>query len=162
MVEELSQPSNICFCITFRLSTVPPDCKWLDIPTLSKEVVYDTFYRIYHHGEHSDSVSNILKQLDFNPLSITLLATIAHHNKWDERRMDMFQTEYNERVAATIELSFSSLMFQELGPNAHDLLGVIPFFPQGIDKNSIDWLFSTVASVKNIFDKLCVLSLTQE
>ena len=110
-VEELSQLGNICLCITTRISTFPPDFEWLDIPTLSKEAGCDTFYRIYKHGGRSDVIDDLLEQLDFHPLSITLLATVAHHNRrdtgrlvkeWNKRRTDVLQAGRGRSLAATI------------------------------------------------------------
>ena len=169
VVEELSQMNNICLCLTSRISTFPPNFEWMDVPTLSNEAARDTFYRIYKSGQRSDRIDNILRQLDFHALSITLLATVAHHSRWDTsrlakewdaRRTDMLQTGRNKSLAATIELSLSSPTFQGLGPDARDLLRVIAFFPQGVDEDSIDRLFPTIPGRKDMFDNFCVLSLT--
>jgi len=51
-------------------------------------------------------------------------------------------------------------MFRELGPDAQGLLGVIAFFPQGVNKGNIYWLFPTISDGPNMFDTFCVLSLT--
>ena len=168
-VEELSRLSNVCVCITSRISTFPPNFEWLDTPMLSKEAACDTFYRIYKHGQRSDRIDNILKQLDFHALSITLLATVANHSRWDTsrlveewntRRTDALQTGRNKSLAAAIELSLSSPTFQELGSDARDFLTVIAFFPQGINENDIDRLFPTIPRRKDIVDNFCILSLT--
>jgi hypothetical protein len=71
-------------CITSCLSAVPSDCRTLDIPASSIVAARETFYRICGNAERTDLVDDVLNQLDFHPLSITLLATVAHQNRWVE------------------------------------------------------------------------------
>ena len=86
-VEELCRLDTVCVCITSRISTIPSDCDTIDVPTLSIESARDTFYRVCKNLEKLDSVDGILRQLDFHPLSITLLATVAHQSRWNVERL---------------------------------------------------------------------------
>ena len=169
IVEELSRFDNLCTLITSRISIIPPDFKHLDVPPLLVDAAQDTFCRIYDDDDRSDVVNGILEQLDFHPLSITLLATVARHNRWDvkrlalewgQRRTSVLETEHNDSLAATIELSLASPLFRRLGSNARALLEVVAFFPQGVDENNLEWLFPTIPDRTNVFDKFCTLSLT--
>ena len=167
VVDELCQFKTVSLCITSRITTVPQYCKRPKIAPLSIESACDIFYAIYD-GERSDVVNDLLRRLDFHALSITLLATTASHNTWDHDRLasewdthraQVLRTDYNGSLAATIELSLTSPTFRTLGPDARDLLGVLAFFPQGVDEKNLDWLFPAIPDRKTIFDRFCVLSL---
>ena len=169
VVEELCQFETVCLCITSRITTVPPRCTRPEIPTLSMEAACDIFYDIYRDHRPSSVINDLLKRLDFHALSITLLATVASHSgwdydrlasEWDRQRSQVLQTDFNKSLAATIELSLSSPTFRSLGPDTRNLLGVVAFFPQGVNEKNLDWLFPSLSNRKNIFDKLCILSLT--
>ena len=170
IVDELSQFSNICLIITSRISSaLPAHCEIIEIPTLSMEAGHETFYRIYRISEQTNQINEILKELDFHPLSITLLATVAQQNRWNAKRLTTQWEKQRTRVlrtrnlgslAATVELSLASLMFQELGPDAREVLEVVAFFPQGVDEDNIDRLFPTIPDGPDMFDTFCNLSLT--
>lgn len=173
VVDELGRFDNISLFLTSRISTIPPSYKRVTVPTLPKEAAGSIFDSIRPVGEwaDSDTVDWLLQRLDYHALSVTLLATVAAQNQWDasrlakeweNRRTGVLQTEHEESLAATIELSLTSPMFTNLGPYARRVLEVIAFFPQGVDEGKLEWVFPTVPDAQKIVDGFNILSLTHK
>ena len=167
-VDELARFSNVCLCITSRISTIPRECKIIKVPELSPAAAQDIFYRIYAHDERSNLINDVLEQLGNHPLSITLLATVARQNQWDANRLvaewdkqrtGVLRTQHSQSLATAIDLSLASPMFRELGPDARSLLEVVAFLPQGVSEKNTSWLFPAVSGVQNVLDGFCALSL---
>ena len=170
IVQELCHVKRICLCITSRVPIVPPHGSCLEVPPLSMEAACDIFYHNYGDGEWTIILDDLIQRLDFNPLSITLLATTASYNAWDHDQLAQewainlvqeLQPDF-ETLGLSIELSLASSPFRDLGPNARDLLEVIACFPHGIDTADLHWLFPTIPDVKKILNKFGFLSLTYE
>ena len=168
LVDQLCQLKTLCIFITSRTTKVPEYYKRPQMPTLSMEAARDIFYNIYRNREESAILNHLLQRLGFHALSITLLAAVASHDtwdfealakEWDIHRAQLLPTAVTGGLATTLELSLASPTFHKLGPDARGLLGVVAFFPQGVDERNLDWLFPTIPNAKNILDKSCVLSL---
>ena len=86
-IEKLSLIDNICLCITFHISTIPLAARLLKSRHYQWKLHAVPFIRTYKNGDQSISVDDILEQLEFHQLSISLLATVAYQNKWGIDRL---------------------------------------------------------------------------
>lgn len=53
-------------------------------------------------------------------------------------------------------------MFTNLGPDSHNVLGVIAFLPQGINEAEVDWIFLAMPRIWEIVNISMDLSLTHQ
>lgn len=79
--EELSQIKTISLVPTTLISTVPTTCRQVEVLELSMTSAIEVFYNIYVIQGRSPKIDFLLRQLDYHPLSTTLLATAATQNR---------------------------------------------------------------------------------
>ena len=173
VVDGLRQFTNIYTLITSRISTLPP-VKQKEMPSLPRDAASKIFCSIRGVETASAVIGGLLENLEFHALSITLLATAALQNRWDDdrlarewekRRTGILANRHSKDDAAnslptTINLSLASPMFVALGGDARGVLEIIAFFPQGVDEEKLEWVFPGVARIQEIVDAFCMLSLT--
>jgi len=173
VVDELRQFTTVYILITSRTSTVPP-VKLKEIPSLPRDAASKIFRSIRVVETASLVIEELLKELEYHALSVTLLATVSLQNWWGD---DKLAREWGKRptgilanrhskddpansLTTTIDLSLGSTMFTALGGDAREVLKVVAFLPQGMDEEKLEWMFPTVACIQDIIDTFCILSLT--
>jgi len=129
VVDELRQFTNVYILITSRISIVPP-VKRKEIPSLPCDAASKIFCSIRGVETASAVTERLLEKLEVHALSITLLATVALQNWWDDDRLAGEWETQRTRIllasrhsksdpanslAATIDLSLGPPMFVALG-----------------------------------------------
>jgi hypothetical protein len=144
-----------------------------DIPPLDSSSAQAVFFRIYHHAsriEAEEDIKGLLKELDFHPLSINILANAAQQNSWSPT---MLLKRWNDRhskvldggkgklqsLSSTMQLSLSSPSVQDLGEDGLHVLAIITFLPQGLNESLASDLLPSLLQVDTICDVLCMQSL---
>lgn len=170
-IEELSQIKTISLLITTRISITPPTCQQLEVPVLSIASAREAFYNIWTNQQRTQGIDSILQELDYHPLSMVILATVATQNRWDrprllreweQNRTTLLRTHHTPGLSAAVQPSLSSPMFTRLGPDANGVLYIIATLPQGVNEEELEWLFPTILNVRDIIDTFYILSLTRQ
>ncbi|KAG2109053.1 uncharacterized protein F5147DRAFT_760854 [Suillus discolor] len=151
------------------------DVLWrmMDIPPLDLSSAERLFFQTYPRARCSDSeeeIKDLLRELDFHPLSINLLAHTAWQNDWSPA---ILLKRWNNRPSAvlnpgkgklqslsdTMQLSLDSPSIQGLGEDGRRTLAIIAFLPQGLNDNLASNLLPSLQQVDTICDVLRMQSL---
>jgi len=147
--------------IPFNLS-----CERITVPGLSLEASCDAFTAKYKVEPITDSITDILKSLDYHPLSINLLANVAEMNRWtvseiceawSKRQVKVFHdldaTDNARSLSATMSISIDSFKIHDK-KIVLDILRVIAFLPQGIHLDDISSILPSVTDISRQMDAI--------
>ncbi|KAG1764258.1 hypothetical protein EV702DRAFT_1205072 [Suillus placidus] len=174
-IAEVANIPGVILILTSRSRRNAPNVQWItkDIPPLDLGSAQAVFFRIYHHTSRSEAEENIkdlLKELDFHPLSINILANAAQQNAWSPTTLLKRWNDRHSKVldggkgklqslSDTMQLSLSSPSVQNLGEDGCRVLAIIAFLPQGFNENLASDLLPSLPQVDAICDVLCMQSL---
>ncbi|KAG2126921.1 hypothetical protein DEU56DRAFT_534204 [Suillus clintonianus] len=174
-IAEIADIPGVILILTSRSRRNAPNVRWItkDIPPLDSSSAQAAFFQIYHHASQSDAgeeIKDLLKELDFHPLSINLLANAAQQNgwspvtllkRWNNRRSKVLDPGKGklQSLSDTMQLSLSSPSIQDLGEDGRRALAIIAFLPQGLNDTLASDLLPSLPQVDIICDVLCRQSL---
>ena len=153
-VEDILSKIGVCpkmfLMVTTRIKGLPSNLSWTykeEIAPLSPEAARQTYLTIdSSRGDMNDdslkTLDELLKELDYVPLAIRLLATVGSGlsltyllRQWREERTELLDSEpRNDRqssIAVSISISLSQLMITN-NPEALHLLGILSLLPDGL------------------------------
>ncbi|KAG2360396.1 hypothetical protein BDR07DRAFT_1378023 [Suillus spraguei] len=174
-IAEIATIPGVILILTSRSRRNAPNVRWItkDITPLDLSSAQAVFFQIYQHTSRSEAkedINGLLKELDFHPLSINILANAAQQNHWSPT---MLLKRWNDRhskvldsgkgklqsLSDTMQLSLSSPSFQNLGEDGLRVLAIIAFLPQGLNEDLASDLLPSLPQVDTICDVLCMQSL---
>ncbi|KAG2035401.1 hypothetical protein BDR03DRAFT_962563 [Suillus americanus] len=175
VIAEIANISGVILVLTSRSRRNAPNVQWItkDIPPLDLSSAQAVFFRIYHHTSRSEAeedIKGLLKELDFHPLSINILANAAQQNgwspitllkRWNDRHSKVLDGRRGklQSLSDTMQLSLSSPSVQNLGEDGCRVLAIIAFLPQGLNESLARALLPSLPQVDTICDILCMQSL---
>ncbi|THU86717.1 hypothetical protein K435DRAFT_605375, partial [Dendrothele bispora CBS 962.96] len=147
-LEKLVNFKHLSILVTMRGPDGPGDIDWYKlgtesgIPTLSTDAARKTFYAI--SGNKSDlleatkAVDELLKEMDYVPLAVRLIAQRAKTNPiesllemWEDGKTSVLKEGRGEFRLTSVEHSIQ-LSVNLLDKDARDLLSIISFLSNGI------------------------------
>ena len=150
ILSKIGASPKISLIVTTRIKGLPSNFSWTykaEIAPLSPEAAKQTYLAIdSSRGDMDDdslkTLDELLKELDYVPLAIRLLATVGSGlsltyllGQWREERTELLDSESRKdrqgSIAVSISISLSQLKITN-NPEALHLLGVLSLLPDGL------------------------------
>ncbi|KAG2059301.1 hypothetical protein BDR06DRAFT_1003428 [Suillus hirtellus] len=174
-IAKIADICGVILILTSRSRRSATDVLWstMDIPPLDLSSAERVFFQTYPRARCNDAeeeIKDLLRELDFHPLSINLLANTARQNDWSSA---VLLKRWNNRHSAvlnpgkgklqslsdTMQLSLDSPSIQALGEDGRRTLAIIAFLPQSLNGNLAGDLLPSLQEVDTICDVLRMQSL---
>ena len=150
ILSKIGASPKISLIVTTRIKELPSNLSWTyeaEISPLSPEAARQTYLAIdSSRGDiNSDSLKTLdelLKELDYVPLAIRLLATVGRGlspsyllGQWREEHTELLELRKDRQSSIAVSISFSlSQLKITNNPEALDLLGILSLLPDGLSR----------------------------
>ncbi|KAG1838165.1 hypothetical protein DFJ58DRAFT_861892 [Suillus subalutaceus] len=174
-IAEIANIPGVILVLTSCSRRNAPNIRWItkDILPLDLSSAQAMFFQIYQCAscsEAKEDIKGLLKELDFHPLSINILANAAQQNGWSPTTLLKRWNDCHSKVldggrgklqslSDTMQLSLSSPSVRNLGEDGLRALAIIAFLPQGLNENLAGRLLPSLLQVDTICNVLCMQSL---
>ncbi|KAG1893511.1 uncharacterized protein F5891DRAFT_1196361 [Suillus fuscotomentosus] len=166
-IAKIADIRGVILILTSRSRRNATDVLWrmMDIPPLDLSSVERVFFQTYPCTRCSDAkeeIKDLLRELDFHPLSINLLAHTARQNdlspaillkRWNDRHSAVLNPGKGklQSLSDTMQLSLNSPSIQGLGEDGCRTLAIIAFLPQGLNDNLAGDLLPSLQEINTIY-----------
>ena len=166
-IEELGRYPGLCLLATSRMDAKIPDFRHMEVSTLPVDVARGVFHGHCGLGG-SSAIDGLLAELDFHPLSITLLAGAVRNSGWDEPALlqewndggtSILRESDARSLRGTIESILSTPTIQGLGTTTRKTLEAIAAHPDGVKEVKLEVMFPEISGVWEAVNALCKFSL---